>query len=126
MPEPFIFVTQHTVNRGARENIAELARTFTGRVEAADTGLVEFHFNMNEDGTEVSNVQVHRDAASMDAYLPLVRDLIGAALELSTTSSITVYGTPGPVLQEVLHQNAEQGVPVVVMSNHLDGFTRAA
>jgi hypothetical protein len=47
------------------------------------------------------------------------------ALALSETSSIEVFGTPGPVLREVLRQNQEQGVHVRVEPNHLDGFTRS-
>jgi hypothetical protein len=125
MPDPFIFVTTSRITEGELESIKELSKTFTDLVEASDTGLVAFHFYMSEDGTEVSNVQVHADAASMDAYLPVVRDKISEALELSTTSTIDVYGTPGPVLREVLRQNEEQGVRVRVKPNHLDGFTRS-
>jgi hypothetical protein len=55
----------------------------------------------------------------------VVREKISEALALSETSSIEVFGTPGPVLREVLRQNQEQGVHVRVEPNHLDGFTRS-
>jgi hypothetical protein len=125
MSEPFIFVTTHTINEGELESIKELSKTFTNLVESSDTGLVAFHFYLNENGTEISNVQVHANAASMDAYLPVVREKIGEALQLSRTTRIDIYGTPGPVLREVLRQNEEQGVPVDVKPNRLDGFTRS-
>ncbi len=125
MSDPFIFVTTHTVNHGQLASIKDLSRTFTELVQASDTGLVAFHFYMSDDGTQVANVQVHADAASMDAYLPVVREKISEALALSETSSIEVFGTPGPVLREVLRQNREQGVHVRVKPNHLDGFTRS-
>jgi hypothetical protein len=126
MSDPLIFVTTHTINEGQLESIKELSKTFTDLVEASDSGVVAFHFYMSEDGTEVSNVQVHADAASMDAYLPVAREKISEALELSQTSSIEVLGDPGPVLQAVLRQNEDQGVRVRVKSNHLDGFTRSS
>jgi hypothetical protein len=126
MSAPFIFVTTHTINEGRFDSIKELSKSFTDLVDAAGTGLVAFHFYLSEDGTEVSNVQVHADAASMDAYLPVVRDKISEALELSETNRIEVYGTPGPVVGEVLRQNEAQGVQVRVKPNHLDGFTRSA
>jgi hypothetical protein len=126
MSDPFIFVTTHTINEGQLESIKDLSKTFTDLVEASDSGLVAFHFYMSEDGTEVSNVQVHADAASMDAYLPVAREKISEALELSRTSSIEIFGSPGPVLRAVLRQNEDQGVRVRVKSSHLDGFTRSS
>jgi hypothetical protein len=126
MSEPFVFITTHTINEGALEQIEELSRAFTDRVEASDTGLLAFHFYVSDDGTQVASVQVHRDAASMDAYLPVVGELIGQALALTRTDHIEVYGTPGPVLQEALRHNEEQGARVHVMSRHLEGFTHVA
>jgi hypothetical protein len=69
-------------------------------------------------------VQVHKDAASMDAYLPMVQEKIAQALELSKTSSIEVFGTPSPMVEMVLRQNEEQGARVSIKPNYLDGFTR--
>jgi hypothetical protein len=126
MSEPFIFVTTHAINDGELDHIKELAKRFRELVEASDTGLVAFHFYLSDDGTEVSNVQVHRDTASMEAYLPLVQGQITEALELSQTTRIDVFGTPGPILREVLRQNEAMGVPVRVMPSHLDGITRSA
>lgn len=126
MTDPFIFVTTHTVNEGELGRVKELSTTFTDAVEASETGLVAFHFHLSEDGTEVSNVQVHADAASMEAYLPLVQDKIARALALTETTSIDVYGTPGPVVRQVLQRNEEQGVRVRVKPHHLGGFTRSA
>jgi hypothetical protein len=122
----FVFITTHTINDGELDQIEELGARFTELVEASDTGLLAFHFYVSDDATQVASVQVHRDAASMDAYLPVVGDLIGQALELSRTDRIDVYGTPGPVLHEVLRHNEEQGALVHVMSRHLDGFTHLA
>jgi hypothetical protein len=122
--EPFIFVTTHAIADGELARIRELGPRFAERVEAADTGLLAFHFHIDEAGREVTNVQVHRDAASMDAYLPLVEDLIREALDASRTLSVDVFGTPGPLLRSVLHHNEEQGARVRVRPEHLAGFTR--
>lgn len=124
MSEPFIFITTHTINDGELEAIKELSQAYTELVESADTGLVAFHFHLSEDEKEVSLVQVHADAASMDAYLPLARTKIAEALELSETTSIDAYGTPGPIVSEVVRQFKELGVRVRVMPHHLNGFTR--
>ena len=62
----------------------------------------------------------------MDAYLPVAGEKIAEALERSKTLRIEVYGNPGPVTQEVLRRNAEQGASVTVKPIHLSGFTRPA
>ncbi|MGZ4253468.1 MAG: hypothetical protein ACXVR2_09475 [Solirubrobacteraceae bacterium] len=126
MSEPFIFVTTNTINDGQLESVTELSRRFAALAEAHDTGLLAYHFYLNEEGTEVRNVQVHRNAAAMDAYVPLVQELIQQALERTTTTSIDVYGDPGPVVQRLLRMNAEQGVRVHVSPTRLSGFTRSA
>ena len=124
MSEPFIFVTRHAVNPGELGRVTALSERFRELVENAGTGVLAYHFHVSADGTEVSNVQVHADAASMDAYLPLAREHIGEALELTDTRRIDVFGTPGPIAAEVLERNARQGVVVNVMPGHLAGFSR--
>lgn len=124
MSDPFILVTTNTVNRGQLDRLKELSARFAERIEKSDTGLLAFNFFLNDEQTEVSNVQVHRDAASMEAYLPLAQEMISEALELTQTKSIQVYGAPGPITQQVLRMNAEQGAHVHVTPNHIHGFTR--
>lgn len=126
MSGPFILITTNTINEGQLEGVKRLSTRFAERVRAADTGLLAFSFYLNDEGTEVSNVQVHRDAASMDAYLPIAQELIQEALSITTTESIDVYGTPGPVVQQVLRMNAEQGARVHVTSDRISGFTAPA
>lgn len=123
MTDPFILLTTNTINPGEVDRVKELSRRFMERIQAADTGLLAFHFYLNDEGTEVSNVQVHRNAGSMDAYLPVAQELIQDALSLTRTVSIDVYGTPGPVVQQVLRMNADQGARVRVTSDRISGFT---
>jgi hypothetical protein len=125
MSDPLVFVTTHRIAPGQEAAVERLGRAFAADVEAARTGLVHFGFHLDEDGGSVANVQVHRDAASMDAYLPVVADRIHEALELTTTETIDVYGEPGPVLREVLRHNWEQGARVRVLPRHLAGFSRS-
>jgi hypothetical protein len=125
MSEPFIFATTLSINEGQLESLKELSKRFTEVAEESDT-VIAYHFHVSEDESEISNVQVHTDAASMDAYLPLVGEKIGQALELSKTISIDVYGKPGPALQDALRHNAEQGARVRVKPTHIGGFTRSA
>lgn len=124
MSEPLILTTTSTVNDGNLNAVKTLSTRFAEQIEAAATGLLAFCFYLSDDATAVSNIQVHRDAAAADAYLPLAQRLIQEALQYTKTLSIDVYGTPGPALQQVLRANAEQGVQVRITSRHVSGFTR--
>jgi len=119
------FVTTHTINPGQLEAIRRLGREFADHVEANEPGLVAFHFYVDAAGTEVASVQVHPDAATMDRYLGVAEPKIREALELSSTSRVEVFGTPGPLLAQVLAHTAELGAEVVVKGEHLAGFTRS-
>ena len=126
MTQPFILITTSTIKDGELDNVTALSTRFADLIEEHDTGLMSFHFYIDDGGTRVSNVQVHRDAESMEAYLPVAQPLIAEALELTQTEAIDVFGAPGPMFQQVLRMNAEQGAIVRVMPRHLVGFTTAA
>jgi hypothetical protein len=126
MPQPLILITTSTIKDGKLDGVKALSTRFADLVEEHDTALMSFDFYINDDGTLVSNVQVHRDAESMEAYLPVAQPLIAEALQLTHTDAIDVFGAPGPIFQQVLRMNAEQGATVRVMPSHLAGFTTAA
>jgi hypothetical protein len=123
MPQPFILITTSTIKDGELDNVTALSTRFADLIEEHDTGLMSFHFYIDDGGTRVSNVQVHRDAESMEAYLPVAQPLIAEALELTQTEAIDVFGAPGPMFQQVLRMNAEQGAIVRVSPSHVAGFT---
>jgi hypothetical protein len=124
--EPLIFVTTATLDEAAFETIKELSAALVALAEASGNGVVAYHFHVSEEVSSVSNVQVHADAESMDAYLLVAQDQIAKAVELTKITSIDVFGRPGPVLQQALQHNAEQGVPVRIMPTHLGGITHVA
>jgi hypothetical protein len=124
MSEPLIFVTTATLEEDASEAFEEGSTALVALAEASDNSLVAYHFHLSEDGSTVANVQVHADAESMDAYLLLAQKQIAQTVELTTITSIDVFGRPGPVLQQALQHNTERGVPVRIMPVHLGGITR--
>jgi hypothetical protein len=79
---------------------------------------------INEDGTEVSVVQVHPDAESMAFHMQVAGEHFAHAHEfLDTTKSVQIYGTPSDTLVEQMKLVGEPGVPVIVKSE-LAGFNR--
>lgn len=126
MSEPLVFVTTHTIEDGQAQAVEQLAQRFARRVEESETGLVSFHFFIDEKASKIVNTHVHADSASMEAYLPIVQELIAEALPIAPAHRIEVFGTPGPMLRMALDNNAEAGATVVVVERHLAGFERTA
>ena len=62
---PFIFIGTHTLKQGKFDDFAANCAALAELVEAEEPRMIAFNVYANEDGTEVSVVQVHPDAESM-------------------------------------------------------------
>jgi hypothetical protein len=126
MSEPFIFISNHRVKDGQLDELRRLCAEYADFVEAHEPRAMGFRLSIDDDGPRLSHIIVQPDAAAMDQHMTLAHERIGAALALVDTTSIEVYGEPGPVLAEALRHNAEMGVPVTIASERLGGFVRPA
>ena len=119
MQQPFIFISRHRVQRGTLEQLEQAATTFATFVATQEPWTIGFHLALSADGAELTHVQVQPDAQRMDQHMELAREHIGAALQLAPTTSIEVFGEPGPVLGQVLRMNEDAGVPVTIHRQQL-------
>ena len=97
-------------------------------IQAGEPRLLAFNEYTNAERTEVTVVQVHPDAASMEAHMEIVRERAQAAYAdtLDATVRIQVFGQPTEAILETLRQQAGSGVEIRVNGEHLGGFTRSA
>jgi len=95
-------------------------------VEANEPRVIAFNEYVNDAGDEVSVVQIHPDAASMEAHIAIVAERARAAYAetLDATVRIQVFGQPSEQMLAVLKQQAGEGVEIVLHTEHLGGFTR--
>jgi biotin carboxylase len=126
MSGPFIFIA---TNRLKERKLEEERRRVPGLcdfIEANEPRLIAFNEYVNEDGTEVTVVQIHPDADSMEFHMNVVRERAERAYAetLDATTRIEVYGTPSEAVLEMLRQQAGSGVSLTVRRRHLGGFTR--
>jgi hypothetical protein len=74
MPGPFIFIATNRLRDGRfdaeQQRVPELVRF----VEAHEPRLIAFNEYVNEDHSQVSVVQFHPDAASMEFHMGVVGD----------------------------------------------------
>src|ERR1700676_1064815 len=126
MSGAFIFVATNRLKPGRFEDEKRRVPELCEFLEVNEPRLIAFNEYSNDDGTEVSVVQVHPDTDSMAFHMEVVRERAERAYmeTLESTTSIQVYGTPTSAILEMLARSAGSGVPVTVKPHHLGGFTR--
>jgi quinol monooxygenase YgiN len=126
MSEPFILIGTHTLKEGKLEDFKKSCGGLVEVVEANEPRLIAFNLYVNQDGTEVTVVQVHPDADSMLFHMQVAREHISEAYQstLEKTERIDVYGKPSDTVLEMISQLAGSEVSLSVKAHHLGGFTR--
>src|SRR3954471_21651403 len=126
MSGPFIFIATNRLRPGAYEAERRRVPGLVDFIEAGEPRLLAFNENANAERTEVTVVQVHPDAASMEFHMSVGRERAAQAYSktLDATTQIQVFGTPSDAVVETLRVQAGAGVPLSVHPEHLGGFTR--
>ena len=128
MAQPFIFISTFRLRQGELDAFKELCSGLVEMVQSSEPRLIAFNLYANEDGTEVSNVQVHPDADSMLFHLRLLREHISGAVgeegPIDVTVNNQIFGTPSDAVLEMLGE-FDPGVPLTVKPLSVAGFTRS-
>ncbi|NJP46181.1 antibiotic biosynthesis monooxygenase [Actinacidiphila epipremni] len=112
MNSPFIYLTAHRVDPTRRDELDALLAKYTETI-SANEGLLAHYAYYDEEGTELTLVQVHRDAASGEQHMQVAGPLIAQGVALAETLRVEVYGEPGPAMSKALEANAERGARAV-------------
>ena len=125
MGEPLIFINTYQLKPGHLEDYRSAAPEWFAWNEAGHPRLLHHEVYIDEDSREVTNVQVHPDAASMEQQMQLIGDVHAKWQEHIdwSTMGILVCGSPTQALLEGMRQIAGSGVPVTIKTR-LDGFSR--
>ena len=125
---PFIFIATNRLKPGRLDEERARVPGLVEFIEANEPRLIAFNEYVSEAGDEVTVVQVHPDAESMEAHLEIVGDRArdAYAQTLDATVRIQVFGRPTQAILETLREQAGSGVEVTVNGEHLGGFTRSA
>jgi len=125
---PLIFIATNRLKPGRLDGERARVPGLVEFIEANEPRVIAFNEYVNEAGDEVTVVQVHPDAASMEAHTTIVADRARAAYAetLDATVKIQVFGQPSEAMLAALRQQAGSGVEITIHTQHLGGFTRAA
>jgi hypothetical protein len=126
MTGPFIFIATNRLKPGAYEAERRRVPGLVEFIEASEPRLLAFNEYIDAQRTEVTVVQLHPDAQSMEFHVGVVGERAAQAYgeTLEATTQIQVFGTPSDAVLETLRAQAGAGVPLSVHPEHLGGFTR--
>jgi hypothetical protein len=127
MSGPLIFVSHSKVKPGELEAYQAHAVDVIELVESEEPRMIAFNCFASADGIDVSTVQVHPDAESLDFHLKIFfESLREKAFATLDSYEINVYGSPSDAALETLHQMPSRlpGLRVRVFPNHDGGFLR--
>jgi quinol monooxygenase YgiN len=128
MSQPFISIATLRIKEGKLDDFTRSYREVVETVKEHEPRIIAFHGFVNEDGTELTIIQVHPDTASMDFHMQVLRgklsEHVARALgpELIEPKQVEYYGTLSESALEMDRQIP--GLAVGIKPVHVGGFTR--
>lgn len=123
MSGPLIMISRSTIKPGQRKTYQAHLKEATEMVESEEPRMIAFNSWVSEDGTEVSTVQVHPDADSLDTHLKLYGERLAERVARAVDSyEISIWGTPSESALAFLA--AMPGLKVRMLPVHEGGFLR--
>jgi hypothetical protein len=126
MPGPLIFIATNRLKDGALETERTRVPELVEFVEREEPQVIGFSEYLSEAGDEVTVVQIHPDAASLERHIGVIADHAKRAYEetLDRTVRIQVFGDLPDSVAEALRKQASDGVEIVIHAQLLGGFLR--
>jgi hypothetical protein len=127
MSGPLIFNSRSRIKPGMVEQYRAHCAAATELVESEEPQMIAFNSYESEDGTDVSTLQIHPDADSLDTHFKLYRErLMDRSIAALDTYEINVFGTPSQAAREFLEEYAEHapGLRLRILPVHAAGFLR--
>lgn len=127
MSIPLVVISKFRVREGKLEELKQYYQKVLDVVEANQTQMVAFHGFLNEEGTELTSIQVHPDAASMDYHMSVLKENwdehFSQYTDMVEGISIEYYGEPPDSALAMDDQSSR--VPTI-RPVHIAGFTHSS
>ncbi|MEX2555957.1 MAG: antibiotic biosynthesis monooxygenase [Actinomycetota bacterium] len=125
MTGPFIAVFTYTIKPGKLEEARKRCGELVDFVETNEPRMIAFHLFLDEEGSKLTVVQVHPDAASMEFHLQVNAKHFATAFDyLDKQLNEQYYGPMSEALAAELSKWDEPGRKLIRMPVHEAGFTR--
>ena len=132
MFKPLIYISTWKIKEGRLEDYKQFAKELMEHFKTKEPQLIAFNMYFNEDETEMTSIQVHPDAASMDFHMQVLAKVIGEDMiewmdraDFLEPKHIEIYGTPSANLLEADQPLVDAGILRSIKHLHFIGFTRS-
>jgi hypothetical protein len=128
MSGPYVYIGTYTIKSGRQDEARERCGKLVELVQEKEPRLISFNIYLDDEATQMSVVQVHPDAESMEWHLEVVAEHIATSFEsfLGSTVYEHTFGRPTESLTRTLLQWADPGASATSMPDHVAGFTRSS
>ena len=125
MGGPFIYVGTTSIKPGKLEEARKRLAEVVDFIETNHPRMIAFHLFLDEEGTKLTVVQVHPDAASMEFHLEVNAKHFATVFDyLDAQLTEQYYGPMSEKLAADLAKWEDSSVEVTRMPVHEGGFTR--
>ena len=127
MSKPLIVISKFRVKEGKLEELRQYYKKILDVVEANKTQMIAFHGFLNEEGTELTSIQVHPNTASMEFHMQVLKENWDESFSQYTQmvegTTIEYYGTP-PESALAINELSKQ--VLTIRPVHIAGFTHSS
>jgi hypothetical protein len=107
MSELVVSVDVSSVSQGKLEELKRAMKELVGFVEANETRPLVYSVFFNDDGTQMTVLQVHPDSASMEFHMDVAGSEFRRLSAFLTLLRIDIYGSASERLVDQMRQKAE-------------------
>ena len=127
MSKPHIVISKFRVKEGKLEELREYYNKIVDIIEANKPQIIAFHGFLNEEGTELTSIQVHPNTASMEYHMQVLKEnwdeSFGQYTQMVEGTTIEYYGTP-PESALAINEISKQELTIHPV--HIVGFTHSS
>jgi len=125
MSEPLVYLDRSKVVAGKLAELKAAITRLSAFIEAHEPRLIAYNAYFGSDGSRMTVVHVHPDAASLDHHLKVIADELPAFAELLEMEAIEIFGRPSEDALARLRAKAQLlGTGVVAVHDRQAGFVR--
>lgn len=128
MVAPLILVSTFKVKEGSLEDFKAYYDRLIDIVQTKEPRIIGFHGYLSQDGTEMSSIQIHPDAASFELHMQVLKENWDESFSTYATMvegiRVDYYGATPP--ESALELSRQSGQDIGIKPVHIAGFTRAA
>ena len=131
MSDPVVYLSTWRIKEGKLRDYQRFYAQLVKIVDENEPGVSAFLAFANEDHTELTNVHVFPDNATLDRHMAVLGQKMGllpgdltAVMQHMDPISVQIYGVPGGKAAEMDKGMMDSGVPFTGKPRYLGGFTR--